>query len=68
MNKAVGSNVWKMYVIRTLRWFLVVMPVIIPFYRANGLNLTQVMIIQAVFGLAIVVFEIPSGYFSDQSC
>lgn len=41
------------------------MPVIVLFFEENGLNQRQIMILQAIFSIAIVLFEIPSGYFSD---
>ncbi|RQW07551.1 MFS transporter, partial [candidate division KSB1 bacterium] len=48
-----------------LRWLLFVMPIIVLFYYENGLSQTKIMILQSVFSIGVVIFEIPSGYFSD---
>jgi len=41
------------------------MPVIIPFFHANGLSMYEVMLLQAVMGISIVLMEVPSGYVGD---
>lgn len=61
----VSANIPKLYLIHGLRWFLLVMPIIVLFFRNNGLNMTQVFVLQSVFSVGLIVFEIPSGYFSD---
>jgi MFS family permease len=40
-------------------------PVIVLFWQAQGLTLTQITILQGFFAALMVVFEIPSGYFVD---
>jgi MFS family permease len=35
------------------------------FWQDNGLSLTQVMILQALFAITVVFLEVPSGYFAD---
>jgi len=35
------------------------------FYQANGLSLTQIMIIQSIASILFVLLEVPSGYFAD---
>ena len=59
------SNIPKLYILVVLRWLLFVMPIIVLFFYDNGLNQTEIMILQAIFSIGIVIFEIPSGYFSD---
>ena len=41
------------------------MPIVVPFYKANGLGMKDVMLLQGVYSVTIVVLEIPSGYFAD---
>jgi len=41
------------------------MPIVIPFYESNGLSMKDIMVLQAVYSIAIVVLEIPSGYMAD---
>lgn len=62
---SVSSNIWKLSVMVALRWALLIMPVLILFYQENGLSMTRVLILQSVFSVSLVVFEAPSGYFSD---
>ncbi|MFW6327705.1 MAG: MFS transporter, partial [Bacteroidota bacterium] len=42
------------------------MPIIVPFYKSNGLDQFDIMLLQSVvYSLTIAVFEIPSGYLAD---
>lgn len=55
-------------VIRLLNFtwmFILLMPVIVPFFGELGLSLGEVYQVQAIFSLSIVVLEIPLGYVSD---
>ena len=65
IKKKLESNIWKMYVITALNWFLIIMPTIVLFFQENGLSLREVLILQSVFSIGMIIFEIPSGYFSD---
>ena len=44
---------------------MLIMPVIVLFYKENGLSMQDIMVLQALYSLALVIFEVPSGYFSD---
>ncbi|MBL8026018.1 MAG: MFS transporter [Fibrobacteres bacterium] len=61
----VEGNFKKLYLFKTLRWFLLIIPVIVPFYQSVGLSMAQILTLQSVFSIAIVVLEVPSGYFAD---
>ena len=65
MTNNVESNIWKLYVIKSLRWFLLVMPIIVLFFQENGLSMMEILLLQSIFSIGIILFEIPSGYFSD---
>lgn len=41
------------------------MPFMIPFFKDNGLSLSEISILKAIYSIAIVVLEIPSGYLAD---
>ncbi|MEJ5266464.1 MAG: MFS transporter [Bacteroidales bacterium] len=41
------------------------MPIIVLFYQENGLSLKDVLTLQAIYSIAIIVLEIPSGYLAD---
>lgn len=64
-KKGVEGNIWKFYIIKALNWFLLVMPIIVLFYQENGLSMRDLLLLQSVFSIAIISFEVPSGYFSD---
>ena len=48
-------------------WFMffVIMPVIVPFFKARGLSMENIYQLQAVFSFCVLVLEVPSGYISD---
>ena len=61
----IKSNIPKLYFIKSLRWFLLVMPIIVLFFQENGLSMQQILLLQSIFSISVIFFEIPSGYFSD---
>ncbi|MGM5483341.1 MAG: MFS transporter [Nanobdellota archaeon] len=65
MNYNYKHEIYKLYLIKTLKWFMLIMPIVVIFFQENGLNLKKIMILQAIFSISIILFEIPSGYFSD---
>jgi MFS family permease len=60
------QNIWKLYLVRISKWFMLFMPVVVLFIQSNGLDLRGVMLVNAVYAVTVAVFEIPSGYFSDR--
>lgn len=65
MRKSTRANIWKLYLIKISKWFMLYMPYIVPFYTQNNLDMHQIMVLQAVYSVSIVLLEIPSGYFAD---
>ena len=59
------SNLKKIFAIGFSWMFIVIMPIIVPFFESLGLNMHQVFQLQAVFAFSVLVLEVPSGYFSD---
>jgi predicted MFS family arabinose efflux permease len=50
-----------------LEFVLFPIPIVTLFWKDQiGMSLTDIMVLQAVFGLAVVVFEFPSGYIADR--
>jgi MFS family permease len=45
--------------------FLVIVPILVPFWLSLGLTMTEVLEIQAIFGISLALFEIPTGYIAD---
>jgi len=58
-------NVYRLYLIKVAKWFMLYMPIVVPFYESNGLGMKDIMVLQAVYSVAIVILEIPSGYLAD---
>ena len=65
MKRTTRSNIWKLYLIKISKWFMLFMPYVVPFYQENGLDMHQIMVLQAIYSVSIVALEIPSGYFAD---
>jgi predicted MFS family arabinose efflux permease len=65
MEKGFQHNLIRLYIIKAAKWFMLVMPIVVLFYQDNGLGMRDVFILQAIYSIAIVVLEIPSGYFAD---
>ena len=59
------SNINKMYLLKAVKWFMIIMPIIVLFFEEHGLSLTQIMILQASYSFTVALFEIPSGFFAD---
>ena len=45
--------------------FLVIIPVIVPYFLDLGLSMREVFELQAIFGFVVAIFEVPSGYICD---
>lgn len=45
--------------------FLVVVPILVPFWKSLGLSMQEILEIQALFGLSVALFELPTGYVAD---
>lgn len=59
------SNLWKFYLFDAFAGMLFAIPIIVLFWQDNGLNLTEIMILQSIFAILTLVLEIPTGYFAD---
>ncbi len=68
-NKPLASslhpNIPRLYLIKTAKWFMLYMPIVVPFFESNGLSMKDIMLLQAIYSVAIVILEIPSGYLAD---
>ena len=65
MQNKLHRNINIIYGLAFFHSFMVIVPVIVPFFMDKGLSLADIFYLQAVFATAIVVFEAPSGYFAD---
>ncbi len=64
-RKKLEKNIQKMYLLKFISGMYFFVPIIVLFWQENGLNLTQIMILQSLFSFMVVTLEIPSGYFAD---
>jgi MFS family permease len=58
-------NISLIGVLSFCRSFMLVMPIITVFFLSNGMNVGDIFILQVIFSVVMVVFEVPSGYLSD---
>jgi len=60
-------NVRLLTAFAAIQFVLFPIPIITLFWKDQiGLSLTDIMVLQAIFGLAVVLFEFPSGYLADR--
>ena len=64
-KKKLESNIWKFYLYRIFSCLVLVGPIFVLFLQANGLSMTQVMILQSVYTAVIMLTVIPSGIIAD---
>jgi len=67
MNKrtSLEKNIPKLYFFQILKGVMFSVPVMVLFWQDNGLNLTQIMLLQSIFAILMVILEVPTGYFAD---
>ena len=59
------TQTYVLIAMQTLRAFMIAMPIIVLYWQSHGLSIQDIFILQVIFSIAIVAFEIPSGYFAD---
>lgn len=64
-EKSLELNIKKIYILKVIRWFLIVIPIMVPFYQKIGINMTQFMLLQSIFSFSMLAFDVPAGYFAD---
>lgn len=59
------KNITALYLIKISKWFTLVMPIIVLFYKDCGLDVAEVFLLKSVYSIAMVSLEIPTGYIAD---
>ncbi|MFB6100750.1 MAG: MFS transporter [Candidatus Nanohalobium sp.] len=59
------KNIWKLYLLKLFGAFVLFTPVIVLFFKENGLSMTEIMILQSAYSIAVIGLEVPSGYAAD---
>jgi MFS family permease len=63
----IESNILKYYLFSAFSFTPVSLPVFVLFWQQNGLDFFQIYILQGIFSLAIVLWEVPTGMIADQA-
>ncbi len=67
LKKDYASNIWKYYLFIFFGRIELTVSIFVLFFLANNLNMTQVMILETIFIVALFFLEIPSGAFADKA-
>lgn len=65
MNRQMKFNIYRLYVIKTAKWFSLITPFIVIFLTDTGLSMSQIFLLKSVYSIGMLSIEIPSGYFGD---
>lgn len=60
------QNINRLYIIKIAKWFMLTMPILMIFYAQMGFSAHESFILKSCYSIAIVLFEIPSGYIADR--
>ena len=61
-----SGNIWRMCAFSVLNQSIILtIPVIVLFWNSLGLEMFEIAILQAIFAVAVVLLEVPSGYAAD---
>lgn len=64
-TEKISANLPKIFAYNLFFSFLVVIPVIVPFWQQYGLSLKEIYQLQAIFGAGLILLDVPAGYLSD---
>lgn len=60
------QNIWKFYLYRFFASLIFSAPIFVLFLLDNGLSMTQVMLLQAVYTALSMLFTVPAGLLADK--
>lgn len=60
-----SKNIPRLYLVKISKWFNMVMPIVVLFYQSNNMGMHEIFILKAIYSVAIVCMEIPSGWMAD---
>ena len=67
MPFSLQRNLYALYLIKVAKWMNLVMPVIVLFYKSNGMTMQEIFTLQAIYSVTLMALEIPTGYFADMA-
>lgn len=59
------GNLQKMYIIRAIRSGMFSIAIIVLFFKQYGLSMKEITLLQSLFAIAVIAFEVPTGYYAD---
>ncbi|MBY0317011.1 MAG: MFS transporter [Bdellovibrionales bacterium] len=59
------NPVRRVYIFNFSWLFIIVLPILYPYYASLGMTVTEFFQLQAAFGLSVALVDIPAGYFAD---
>lgn len=65
-HRRLQANLWRYQVFCLVFFTPFMLPVIVLFWRENGLDLIDVHLLQAIFAVAVVALEVPTGMVADR--
>ncbi|MCB0266039.1 MAG: MFS transporter [Calditrichia bacterium] len=64
-QRRLQANIPKILLLNFFYMFLVIIPVIVPYWQMHGLSMSDIYLLQSIFAISVVILEVPSGYISD---
>jgi MFS family permease len=65
MINKMRRNITLLNVIYALKWFVLMLPVTVLYFKQHDLTSQQIFTLTSCYSLAVVIFEVPSGYLAD---
>ncbi len=66
LGAALKRNIRVIYALAFFHAFMLIAPVLVPFFESKGLTIAQIFYLQAIFAGTIMLLEAPSGYLADK--
>ena len=66
LSNALRRNIRVIYALAFFHAFMLIAPVLVPFFESKGLTIAQIFYLQAIFAGTIMLLEAPSGYLADK--
>lgn len=60
-----SSNIPKIFIFNFFMMFMLTIPVIVPYWQELGLEMKEIYELQAIYGICLIVLDLPLGYFAD---
>jgi len=60
-----NNNIIKYYIFQAFQWICFFIAIMVLFWQNNGLSMAEIMLLQSIYAISIVLFEVPTWYFAD---